>query len=104
MKSEIRSIKIICKHGAYGNPNAVGFWTYGRRPDGRYVPCKTEVRRDGSVIIISHWRSPSCSEHEIEECATEFSAAEWGLLEKTPEKRQPSECDRILEERARGQS
>jgi hypothetical protein len=80
MKSEIRNIRYVCKSGAHGDPNKDGIWTYGRRPDGRTVACKQEHRTDGSVVISSTWKSPACMPGEVEDCRTEFTAAEWAYL------------------------
>lgn len=98
MKSQIRDIRTVVKGGAHGNPNATGVWIYGRRPDGRTVACQHNIRSDGSVVISSTWRSPSCKPHEVEVCKTEFTKSEWEQIEQS--EAAWLECNRILDARS----
>lgn len=74
MRSEIRNIRVVVKNGAFGNPDAVGFWIYGKRRDGRTVACKNEIQTDGGIQI---WSSYSSDGPYMEEDLTEFSKDEW---------------------------
>lgn len=95
MRSEIRNIRRVAKFGVYGRSDTIGYWAYGRRPDGRTVACRTEVLASGTVIISSNWRSPNCKEGETNTCVTKFTKQEWSRVESLG----ASECNRILDSR-----
>lgn len=99
MKSDIKNIRIVCKYGAFGNPNALGTWIYGKRPDGITVACRREETADGGMRIWSYWKSPRCNENEIDECETEFSADEWKIINQEPGELQSLKCNQTLQNR-----
>lgn len=100
MRSEIRRIRTVAKAGAYGDPDKVGFYVYGTRPDGRTVPCNHKVRPDGSVVVWSTWRSPECERGEVVECASEFTSAEWSEITEGVLDLESYRCEQILKRRA----
>jgi len=70
MKSDIRNIRYVYKSGAFGDPSKEGRWIYGRRPDGKTVGCRKVTHDNGNVSVVS------------KDFATDFSAAEWEVMEK----------------------
>ena len=99
MKSEIRSIRVIYKDGAYGRRDVSGRWIYGRRPDGRTVGCRHESLPSGGIRIWSQWKSPGCGKNEVDTCETEFTASEWSKIMDAPEALQARVCNEILDHR-----
>ncbi len=78
MESDIRNIQWICKNGAFGNPDAIGFWIYGKRKDGKTVACKNKQTDGGGVII---WSEYFLGDEYV--CnSTELSADEWSEIKK----------------------
>ena len=102
MRSEIRSIQTVSKAGAHGDPTKLGLYTYGKRPDGRTVPCHCEMRPDGSVVVWSTWHSPECKPGEVAECASEFTASEWREIEWGNPILMSFRCNQILDQRTQG--
>lgn len=99
MKSEIKNIRQVHKFGAFGNKKSFGEWIYGKRPDGKTVACMHEKTPSGGIMIWSYWESPSCSEHEIDACYTEFTRSEWTMITKLEGNMQQIESNKILRER-----
>jgi hypothetical protein len=99
MRTEIRNIHRSVKGGAYGDPNTTGSWVYGKRPDRKGVPCNVQTLANGNVVVTSTWKSPSCAEGEVVECASEFTSEEWNLIMSASEMMQTIVCNRILKER-----
>jgi hypothetical protein len=99
MTSQIRSVRTLLKNGAYGDRSKEGFYVYGKRPDGKTVPCHYELRADGSVIVWSTWRSPSCKPGETERCSSEFSASEWEEINMELDGLGAYRCNQILDRR-----
>ena len=97
MRSEIRNIKYIAKAGAFGNPDATGIYIYGKRRDGRTVPCKSEVQEDGGIQIYSQYPGPDIY---MEEDMTEFSADEWKRIKAARGEAGPRLCNEILDNRS----
>ena len=93
MRSEIRNIRYIAKAGAFGNPDATGIYIYGKRRDGRTVPCKSEVQEDGGIHIYSQYPGPDIY---MEEDMTEFSADEWKRVRSAGRISGPRICNEIL--------
>ena len=95
MDSDIRNIRQVCKYGAYGNADAVGFWIYGKRKDGRTVACKSKQTADGGLIV---W-----SEYFVgDECvcdSTELTPLEWENIRKLDSYQQKLACNKILDGR-----
>jgi hypothetical protein len=99
MTSQIRSVRTLWKNGAYGDPSKEGFYVYGKRPDGKTVPCHHERRADGSVTVWSTWRSPSCKAGERERCSSDFSASEWAQINMALDGLGSYLCNQILDRR-----
>jgi hypothetical protein len=99
MRGQIRNIRQVARNGAHGDPTKEGVWTYGRRPDGRTVACRTKILPSGNVLVISTWRSPSCGLAEFEECVSEFTAEEWRRILDASETEALWVCNRILDAR-----
>lgn len=102
VRSQIRGIQTVAKSGAHGDPTKVGLYVYGKRPDGRTVPCHCDVRQDGSVVVSSTWRSPECKPGEVTECASEFTASEWREIEGGHPVLMSFRCNQILDRRTQG--
>lgn len=96
MRHDIRDVRVIIKGGAFGNPNAYGHFVYGRRLDGRTVPCKHEMLDDGTVQI---WFCRSTDGPELEEDMTKFSSAERKKITRAPEHEQKLVSNEILRNR-----
>ena len=80
MESDIRNIKVVCKYGAFGNPDKLGFWIYGKRRDRKTVACKNETQDDGGMLIWSQYsNSDGLFAHDV----TEFSKEEWNKIRST---------------------
>lgn len=99
MRSEIRNIRMVAKDGAYGDSTKTGFWIYGRRPDGRTVPCKCRTLPDGRVVVFSTWKSPTCKTGEVEECVSEFTPEEWRYVVTQPDEEAIYRSNRVLDSR-----
>lgn len=99
MRSEIRRIRAVYKAGAHGDPNKIGSYIYGSRPDGKTVPCRHEVRADGVHVVSSTWRAPDCKEGEVRDCLTELSAAEWQEIMSGPPGHEAHRCELVLNRR-----
>jgi len=97
VRSEIRNIRYIAKAGAFGNPDATGIYIYGKRRDGRTVPCKSEVQEDGGIQIYSQYPGPDIY---MEEDMTEFSADEWKRVRGAHGDVGPRLCNEILDSRS----
>lgn len=96
MDSDIRNIQWICKYGAFGNPDAAGFWVYGKRKDGKTVACKNRATEDGGIIIWSEY-------FQGDDCvcdSTELSASEWSEIKKHTGYRQKQVANQILDSRS----
>lgn len=102
MRRQIRSIQTVAKSGAHGDPTKVGLYVYGKRPDGRTVPCHCDVRPDGSVVVWSTWRSPECEPGEVAECASDFTASEWREIDEGHPALMSFGCNQILDRRTQG--
>ena len=79
MRKEIRYIKVVAKYGAFGRSDAMGIYIYGKRRDGKTVPCKSEVQTDGNIQI---WSSYHTGGQFCEEDMTGFSKEEWDLIRR----------------------
>lgn len=99
MRGEIRNIKLVYKGGAFGNPDNVGFWVYGKRRDGRTVPCKHEVDQDGLVTI---WSDRAGEGNFFEQDITEFTYAEWLTLLQADASATQRLANAILDQRSQG--
>ena len=95
-RSDIRNVKVVCKYGAFGKANAQGFWIYGKRPDGKTVPCKNQRQADGSMLI---WSERYDDGPYVIEDVTEFSASEWELIRKSKPHLQKIVGNKILDSR-----
>jgi hypothetical protein len=95
VRSEIRNIKVVAKYGAFGNPDAMGVWIYGRRRDGRTVVCKNEIQADGSVKI---WSDRPSDGPYLEQDMTEFTKDEWDRISSAGSN-QSRVANKILKER-----
>jgi len=95
LRSDITDIRLVYKGGAFGNTNAFGAWTYGKRPDGRTVACKSRRLPDGGMTV---W-SEVFSDGEVTDYRTDFSEAEWDRLFVAGEGLQARECNLIIAER-----
>lgn len=82
MRSDIRNIRTLAKGGAYGQSHSVGYYIYGKRQDGRTVPCKSEVQEDGSIQI---WSDRIGQGHFVEQDMTEFTKEEWAAILSAPD-------------------
>lgn len=96
MRSDIRNIRYMAKSGAFGRSEAVGFYVYGKRRDGRTVPCKSTVDDDGGITIYSHYAG---SGQFLEEDVTEFTAEEWSRVRGAVEGAAVRICNDILDGR-----
>lgn len=96
MRSEIRNIRYLAKYGAFGNSEAIGFYIYGKRRDGRTVPCKSEVQADGSIQIYSQYAGPGI--YMIEDM-TEFTRDEWAKVKSGQGWAGVRICNEILDSR-----
>lgn len=96
MRSEIRNIRHIAKYGAFGNPNAIGIYIYGKRRDGRTVPCKSEFQEDGGIQIYSQYAGTGIY---IEEDMTELTAEEWSRIKNAGGGSSVRICNEILKAR-----
>ncbi|WP_143090066.1 hypothetical protein [Sphingomonas rubra] len=96
MRSEIRNIRYLAKSGAFGKPNATGLYIYGRRRDGRTVPCHSEVQPDGGIQIYSSYAGAG---PYLEEDMTEFSAEEWARVRSADGASAARLCNEILDAR-----
>ena len=96
MRSEIRNIRVVVKYGAFGNTDAMGFWIYGKRKDGKTVPCKNETQPDGSIQI---WSERHTNGPYLEEDMTEFSKDEWDRIRGAQGRDQQRLANDILEKR-----
>jgi len=82
----------VYKYGAFGNPNSMGIWIYGKRPDGRTVACKSKTLLDGSMRIWSdYWKGD-----DVFEAVTEFSALEWARICSAADDEQPALANAIM--------
>jgi hypothetical protein len=93
--SDIRNIQRVCKNGAFGNSDTVGFWIYGKRKDGKTVACKNQQTEDGGLIIWSeyfHGDDVICDR-------TEFTPDEWSTIRKINGLEQKLVCNKILDKR-----
>ena len=96
MRSEIRNIRFLAKSGAFGRNDAVGFYIYGKRRDGRTVPCKSEIKDDGGIEIFSSYATDG---PYMEEDMTEFSADEWHRVKAASGHAASRLCNEILDAR-----
>ena len=96
MRSEIRSIRYLAKYGAFGNPEAMGFYIYGKRRDGRTVPCNSEVQAHGGIQIYSTYAGKG---RFMEEDLTEFSSEEWSRVRSAGNGLGARVCNEILDAR-----
>ena len=96
MRSDIRNIRYLAKFGAYGRGEAVGFYIYGKRRDGRTVPCKSEIQSDGSIQIFSSY---AVKGPYLEEDMTEFTAEEWSRVRAAEGHVAARLCNQILDAR-----
>ena len=97
MRSDIRNIQHVCKYGAFGNTNAIGFWIYGKRRDGKTVACKNRNRPDGGIAI---WSEYFDEKGEFAEDMTEFSGDEWRTIGSAEEFIKQRVGNTILDSRA----
>lgn len=95
MRGEITNVRTLAKLGAFGKPGNLGFYIYGKRRDGRTVPCKNKVLSDGTIQIWSTWFSDTA----VEEDMTEFSKDEWSAIQGLPDAEQIALGNRIIRER-----
>ncbi|WP_152414524.1 hypothetical protein [Blastomonas sp. AAP53] len=96
MRSDIRNVRFLAKYGAFGNPNAVGFYVYGKRRDGRTVACKTKTQENGSVIVFStYFGLREYAEYD----ETEFTSDEWQNIKKAGNEYGAAICNKILDTR-----
>ncbi len=77
MRSDIRNIQTLAKGGAFGRSEVMGFYVYGRRRDGRTVPCRLDTNPDGSVHV---WSSYAGNGPVMIEDVTEFTKDEWDRI------------------------
>lgn len=96
MRSEIRNIRYLAKYGAFGNPDAMGFYIYGKRRDGRTVPCKSEVQADGGIQIYSSYAGTG---EFAQQDLTEFSLEEWSRVRSGGDSLGARFCNEILDAR-----
>lgn len=96
MRSEIRNIQFLAKYGAFGNSEAMGFYVYGKRRDGRTVACKSEIQKDGSIQIYSEYAG---SGQFAELDMTEFSETEWLSVKRLHGFAAKRACNAILDGR-----
>lgn len=92
MRSQIRNIRQVYKFGAFGDPNSMGVWIYGKRPDGRTVACQSQLK-DG--VGISIW-SFTTKGNEMLQCATDFSCDEWAEISAASADEQPQISNKII--------
>ncbi|WP_292050526.1 MULTISPECIES: hypothetical protein [unclassified Brevundimonas] len=83
------------KFGAFGDPNTMGVWIYGRRPDGRTVACKNRRLDDGGIRI---WSTYSLNGAAFD-AVTEFSEDEWRAIFFSGELDQQRIANEILDAR-----
>ena len=86
----------MAKFGAFGKSEAVGFYIYGKRRDGRTVPCKSEVQADGSIQIYSQYAGPGI--YMVEDM-TEFTEEEWARVRSAHDWAAVRICNEILDAR-----
>lgn len=98
MRSDIRNIQYLAKGGAFGRSEAIGFYVYGKRRDGRTVPCRLEERPDGSVHV---WSSYSGTGPDLLEDITEFTHEEWSRV-RAAQRGGRGVCNEILDARQAG--
>lgn len=96
MRSEIRSIRPVYKNGAFGNPDAMGSYIYGKRRDGRTVACRSEEQPDGGMQIYSAYYTDG---HGMEEDLTEFTKEEWVSIRSLRDYAAARRCNEILDAR-----
>jgi hypothetical protein len=99
LRGEIRSIRTVRRVGAPGDKANSVLAVYGRGPDNRTSACHLTVMADGSVAVSSTRKSPDGRPGEVTECRSEFAAAEWAEICRTPENLAPYVCNRILDSR-----
>lgn len=96
MRSQIRSIRPVYKNGAFGNPNAMGSYIYGKRRDGRTVACRSEQQADGGMQIFSAYHTTG---QEMEVDVTDFTADEWKSIRSLSDYAAARRCNEILDAR-----
>ncbi len=96
MRKEIRNIQHLAKAGAFGNTEAIGIYIYGRRRDGKTVPCRSEIQEDGSIQIYSSY---SAGGPYLEEDMTELTAEEWSRIKSVNGFLAALICNEILDAR-----
>ena len=95
MRSDIRNVRQVYKYGAYGDPNAMGIYVYGRRPDGRTVACKSKLKENGVMSIWSYFAEGE----ELLDCYSEFAPDEWARITAASESDQARISNAIIDAR-----